>query len=635
MKIKKISFIVFSFIVFNYSYNSSIMYDKITQSSIKKAPYTKDSNNIANNGIYFIKNIGNSQIIDIPNSSYNSGVKPICYNANYFANQRFIITYEFEDTYRIKPMCSQNLVFGISNNELVLKEEEYNDTALFLDKFKFVRYGTSNYYFIKDYYDKYLTLSNKNTSNSSSLVVEDNIDNSNLDYYLWLFDETDSLNVNCVQQETINGNSYKYFNIRLPYSVSYKIETNQNDVTIILYDSSGNQLCQNVGGQKYVIYNFTRNTDYSVRIYNNSTSSKIVQIKLYPLKTIFMYGIYDYYTHKHDRITTLNNTKEYYEMAGIYPIVYSNIKANSLLYSLENNAINNWVPLNSDYIVIRSHGSSNGFQTYDGINISQITYSQINTMSNVDFVAWLQCNGAFNTTGSYVTNLSREAVIKGAKYSLGFRGTIYTKCADTYATGLAEAFSLNYSPLDAIKYAHDYTKSIHWIYYYNSQTLYSDNKIWDPYCYYKNSSNEIVYSIAHVYNPVSYSDDGGYLSNVSNNNSINDTIYSTLNQNNKYIEIDYFNNKIKLIKMNGIFTNIMYDENTYLNDYDVIFKNTKDYIDSNNCVILKVNNNYKVIRVIIDSNKDSYYYDCIEKKYISSEQFIKYSNNFVSMLDVI
>ncbi len=629
---KKLIFILINVFLFNYNCNTIALNNNLSHHhSPKNAPYTKDSNNISNNGIYFIKNIGNNQIIDIPNSAYNVGTKPICYSAHYFANQRYVITYEFGSTYRIRPLNSQNLVFGINNNELILKEEEYNDTALFLDKFKFVKYGTTDYYYITDYYGNYLTLSNKTSSTGSSMIVESTINSSYLNYYLWSFVETDSLNVNCVQQDIISSNSYKYYNIRVPYSVSYRIETNADDVTILLYDNStGNALCQNIVGQKYVEYIFNKNIDYSVRIYNNSTSTRTIQTKLSPKKTAFMYGVYDYNQHHHDRVGPLNSTKNYYESNNIFPIVYGNIGRSRLINSIENNSISNWVPFNSDYIVVRAHGTNGWFETYDGIQTNSLYYYSLPSMSDVEFASWIMCNSASNISGSYVTNIARESVVRGAQFSVGFKGEIFTDLGTTYSVGLGLAASHNYSPLYSAYYATEYTKSIYWTYYENRDT-YPNNKIWEPYCYHRNSVNEIVYSIANVSNPVIHQDDGGY--SPQNSVNINNKLESDTDAN--YAEINYFNSSIKLIRLGNLLTNILFDSNSYYEDLNVIDGIVKNYINNNeNLILLKVGNSYKLIKIIVDPNSlESSYYDLIEEKYITTNQFITYSNNFVSLDD--
>lgn len=526
-------------------------------------------------------------------------------------------------------------MFGINNNELILKEEEYNDTALFLDKFKFVKYGTTDYYYITDYYGNYLTLSNKTSSTGSSMIVESTINSSYLNYYLWSFVETDSLNVNCAQQETIASNSFKYFNIRVPYKVTYRIAVNTSDIRIVIYDNStGSAIAKNVTGNQFVDYIFDDLKDYSVRIYNDASYSQSMTIVLKPKKNVFMYGVYDYNEHKIDRLTHFNSSKNDYEYRDIYPVVYSNRGLSDVIYSQENSIFARWIPLDSNYVVVHAHGLPGNVTLYEGINNNQsLNISSMPWMYNVNMALWLCCYSASNTTDDYVSNMARESVVRGADFGVGFKGEIIVNCANTYSKGFAEAIKLGYQGLDIIVYTHDYTKSIEWAAYYTSVLLPA---LWNPYVYYRNADGDIVYSIANKTNPEVYLDDcENDANNLAQTNFINPSVHLE-NDNKNYIEIDYFNNKIKLIKIGDILTNIIYNESTYLNDLNQIVNITKNYHSLDDIIILKVDNEIKVIQMIMDNdNSNLSYYDCIEGKYISYNQFIAYSNNFSILTNII
>lgn len=152
MKILKALSILFLLIGFSQLTNQG---ESLKNNRKLEAAKITDSNGIADNGVYFIRNVGNNQLIDIPNSNYNTGTFPITYTANYNGNQRFIFSKQFDDTYRIKCLFSQDYLFRVEddtyleNKRLVLSTEQYTTTKILSDKFSLQRYGKTNKFFIK------------------------------------------------------------------------------------------------------------------------------------------------------------------------------------------------------------------------------------------------------------------------------------------------------------------------------------------------------------------------------------------------------------------------------------------------------------------------------------------------------
>jgi hypothetical protein len=611
-------------------------------SDIKKAPKYKDANGISDKAVYFIKNLGKNQMVDIPAGNYAQGVYPICYTTTYNSNQRYIISKEYGDTYRIRPLYSPNMVLGIQNdnasagNKLQLKNEEYSREKLFSDKFTLTRFGSTSHFYIHTgggtYTGMSLGLADSSVSNGSQ-IKQDSADGSN--YYLWDFIETDSLEPYCPFSELISSIGQVRYNIRVPYSGGFKINLSTGG-RIAIYENSNNTLVgQSTGSTLEYSFSLNGNTDYSALITNINSFQKTYTITLTPLLTSFSYGVFDYDQNNTDMVSPLNTGKSYFGSKGYYPVVYANLNKDRIL-----NADNaGWVPLNSKYVTINAHGNKGTVWAYNGPDCDDSNAffaSSLPIMSNVSLASWFTCNSASNTEGGYITNMARESVVKGAQYSLGFKGDIRTNCANTFSKNIARAVSENQTGLEIIRNALSYTRSEEWIF---SQLLpYSLESLWTPYCYYRNAGNQIVYSIPNTQNPTAYPDDCVSLNSPSGSlTELGKQENDLTSDSDDYLSIDYFGKEISLAKFGDVYSNIIYDDKSYSALCQSVSSLLADFSSTSSQgikLIFKVNGQYEAFFVESTYSGDTIgtkYWNLTDEEEISQGEFNQYSNSFAQV----
>lgn len=527
-------------------------------------------NGILDNGVYFIKNVGSQKLIDIPNGNYNVNVEPIQYTPLYFGNQRFILPREFvnesgENTYRIRPLYSQERVFAIKNNNsndgntLYLRNEEYSDTKLYSDKFVFEK--TGDYYYIKTgggTYNKYLGI--EGFSNDSNKKIIQNSLPSNTtqkNYYKWALIKTDSLNVFSEENINITGSSYYDFNLKVQYPVEYEVAISGGTNTSIMayqYYSEGLVPLFGSNVNNFIRYSFNNTADYKIRIFNHSTFSRSVSVMLKPTEQLFHYGVWDH--NDMDQITSPNNNNHYlYDQPNgkrIFPHHFGNLTKNRIL----NNLVPNFSAINSTYSIFTAHGAPGLMATLNGSqDSSYLNWYDLPNLSGTKLVAWFTCDGATNITGNYTTNLAREVVINESNFGLGFRGSIFTQIAVQFSGNLTEAIGKGYEGIDAVYKAYSWTKGDQWA------VWPFDSAIKKPYLYHKTSTNDIVYYIVDNANPQSNSDDGGYgLNNYSSPSArlFNKPSDATIEQKFSH-DITINDVTYSVFKYGDIYTNILAD----------------------------------------------------------------------------
>lgn len=619
--------ITFQTIILFFSLSAYDFNTKYINQKKEIAQYT-DSNGIADNGVYFIRNVGNNQLIDIPNSNYATGTEPITYTAHYNGNQRYVLTRQYNNTYRIQPLFSQDYLFYVSDNlnntKLKLETEHSLINSLDSDKFIIERYGSQNKFYIKtrnNFANKVLTVQNKDSSTGSKIVQETipTVPN-NINYYLWEFVKTDSLNIYCPDLVEISKNSYKNFNVRVPYNVPY-IFSNDGASTYmsLIKNSTGETIWTTNVGETSKEYKLLKNTDYSLRVYNTGSLDQVI-VKMEPSNPTYSYGIFD--TSGYDVIdmyTPLFDTKSYYEQFEMYPIFQSNLPINRII----NPNDSGFVPINCEYVTILTHGEPGYILPYDGIedNYNDITplYAQsLPTNISSEFIFWINCYSATNSSGSYPTNMAKESVRKGSSFALGFNGSIPASHSYLFVEKIAEAISLHKTGYNLVKEAFlELTSDLS-----NEFNNYPNNPIFRPYVYFK-SGNNVVYSIVKQLGYTVYDAD---TDEIIYDNQIRNQTNNLEIANRK--TISYYGEKYNVISTKDYYTTIIYDENQLIHQSNIdslISSLTRIDADSNLHVCL-YNGEYHIFERIVTEN-DVLYYSHFYNKYVDIKTYIDITNN--------
>lgn len=633
MKILKALSILFLLIGFSQLTNQG---ESLKNNRKLEAAKITDSNGIADNGVYFIRNVGNNQLIDIPNSNYNTGTFPITYTANYNGNQRFIFSKQFDDTYRIKCLFSQDYLFRVEddtyleNKRLVLSTEQYTTTKILSDKFSLQRYGKTNKFFIKtesSYGDKGLCVQTKDSSTGSQIVQATIPSMPNyINYYLWEFIKTDSINIHCPELDSMPTGGVKSFNLRVPYSVPYVISNDGTASYMELY-REGTKIHTTGVAVRSFEYDLIKDTDYQLRVINTSSSQQITT-KLEPKTPAFMYGMFDYGNQNYDAATPMLNSRSYYENAGMYPIVYNNLGIERV--TMPNDG--GWTPIKSKYVTIFTHGTAGAIHLYDGLsdeNDTIIATDLPNDLSNVEMFILLSCYGANNLSGT-TTSMIEEAVRRGAKYSLGFKNVLGGIPATVFY-GYLSSNMVYKSGLDWVVSSHIDMMQHH-------QLEYQNNTIFSPYFYFRGSdNNSIYYTIANEMNNNIYDADTDliYIQGSTGFKSINNTIQENkISDSDNKITINYFGKDIDLLITNDYYTNIIYDVNNvkiYLDEIDQVLKTVDRSSETTYLFVIKSINGYDIIEVNDKAdNINEAYFSHKENRYISYSEYISVKNNFVN-----
>lgn len=439
---------------------------------------------------YMIRSVSNPNLYwDLTGGYLTNGTEVQLYTLNYSHAQKFYFKKQFEfqgcETYRLAPLFAYDKVLRVNgsseNAKVVIASETYTDTHLISDKFWFFpTYNGSTQFFISTAISGLNMFLTASTIQSGEKIIQKTGPSSLTNDYKWEIVKTDYIGLNVGNKVFINGTQETRYVARVPYVGEYVIETFQfgNSPSLDTYlrlnrDSDDTQVAyDDNSGNNYnakIVYNFTTIEEYSIFVRGNSNYvTGYCYLVLRPLKTIYMTGVYDYRYQKIDRVSALNNAKNYCRNLGYFPIVYGNKEYYSFFYETD---WENRYLMDRDYYVFYGHGDCEGTvaEYYNGQNEDPANSCDLPDLSHAGFMAWMICNGANDICSDETgyAGMAYESVLAGADSSLGFRGTIYNITCDSFIPKLFESLETNSlvnSILNAAQYAVE-SNQIWWIFY--------------------------------------------------------------------------------------------------------------------------------------------------------------------------
>ena len=410
---------------------------------------------IEDGAVYMIRSAENPNLVwDLTNGSLNNGTQVQLYDVNYSHAQKFYIKKQFEvdgsTTYRMSPLFAYDKVLRLNKNEeyskVVVGDETYkNDFQLFSDKFRFIPVASNPiHFYIAAVCDDIMNW--KYTVDSvecGQKIIVRNHSSFTLRKHAWELVKTDYVGLNVGNTTLINGKNETRYVARVPYTGRYVVETHSFDTNVVvdtyltLYrDSDGVRVDYSdddgEGRNAKIVYNFETIEEFSifVRGYSDNTHG-FCYLVLRPEKTVYFSGTYDYDNQKCDRVTALNKCKNSLGKMGYFLEVQANFNHNSV-YSEQD-----WegkLKIDRDYYVFYGHGGNEGTYSayFDSKNVDWVRQSVIPTLSNTGLMLWMTCRGGKEPDTGSEHCFAMAAAMKGATYSLGFRGDIYANEADVF-----------------------------------------------------------------------------------------------------------------------------------------------------------------------------------------------------------
>lgn len=390
---------------------------------------------IENNSAYYIRSSLNmSKTMDIRNGSYANDSDVLLYDVHNHANQRFILSKADNETYFIKPLQESLKYLAIKggatseNAKFVIRPEEFSGTAIKANRFKFIFNPSTSSFRIAtgaSDFSKYLTLKNANIANSNEVVQKSAPSSGFTSYYEWKLVKTDNLTVNSINLTSVNANSSRFFNIRVPRTVTYIIESRTNALSKLnLYRSSDNVLFgtsfTHTNGYQRIYCNLIAGVDYHVWFTNLSNLSPTFEMVLFPEKEVYFSSYYKV----RDLDTTIDVTNHYsnFEDNNYYVNHLNNTaKDNLLTYTNANGK----TAIANEYYMISSHGSEGG-DTYVAPTKSFKPY-ELPPLNNVKVAVWSTCYGGKSGNVAEVSVNS-----KNAEAAIGWPGLSFTDTARVF-----------------------------------------------------------------------------------------------------------------------------------------------------------------------------------------------------------
>ena len=441
---------------------------------------------IEDGGIYFIRNCYSDKVIDIPNSNYSNGQDCILYQSNGYGNQRFIVRkngyHRSDPIWSISPLESPEKTLRIENNGVT-----ENNPLEIQESFDFVSNSEADNFLLlpgsfpnswkittgASGYLKSLTTLNYSLSNNTP-IVQKVFDSNYSVYFDWYFQKTDSLGVNVENNVFLNGTNDMYFNLRVPISGQYIVETSKAtselDTKLEVCNSNGTILSQNDdGGENYfskIIYNFNSSTDYLIKLYGYSANDiGDVILKVMPVKSVYINTFYNDIDTREDSIQPYNLLTN----NGYYTRHLVNIPKSELLKADPNGRQR----LNNEYYMLSAHGAEDG-EVALSPNEGLWGY-ELPDMSDVRLAVWANCySGKSGNIAEYCANY------KNALYSLGFPGLTYVDTSKTFTDYLWFFINDGSTIPNAVSLAASY---VYFLYSFSHAFEWGDDTIINPSLY--------------------------------------------------------------------------------------------------------------------------------------------------------
>lgn len=426
---------------------------------------------VEDGAVYFIRSaMLDSQVIDVPNSDYSDGKDVALYQSLGWANQRFAINRDSMTnrytTYNLMPIEDYNKILSIQNensnenNPLELRNQSAYGSNPNSYKFAFVRGSTENSFRIltgASNFTKYLTLDNYSVADNTK-IVQKSFDSNYAKCFDWYLQKTDSLDINVINDAKISGTTLVHYNLRVPVSGDYIIETSMKekaiDTRLFLYKDDGSLVDSN-DDYGYGIFSrieckLLSSQDYWLTMDGFSSSDEgDVYLTVKAKNTVYINTFYE-----EDNIDTRKDSvypRQCLSNNGYYVKSMVNAARTDVL-TKDGNGLDR---LNNPYYMLSSHGSSSGTAV---LSPGQYLYgNDLPDMSNVKLAVWAICYGG------KAGNIAQYCVErKNAQYSLGFPGLTNVGTSRTFTDKLWEEISLGTSVSEAVDKAVEHTKTVHW-----------------------------------------------------------------------------------------------------------------------------------------------------------------------------
>ncbi len=616
------------------------------------------ASSIEDNAVYFLVNAANTSItLDVPNCNYNDGTNMIAWTSLGWGNQRFILRKQFNytvnnvlcDTYRMIPLDKQEKVLAIqddsdlSNKFLQVQSERYSDAKLMSDKYIFQYHQSTNSFKIltgASSFTKCLALNG--SSSSGTQIIQTDVVSNNDSMQRWKLIKTDTLGMNNKREAYIVGTNSIRYNLTIPQAGTYVIETlayeNNNVSTFLSLNTTSNSTIVNTqnNSTQYAAIEYTFNSpgDYSIVLRGkNQQQMGNVYINFRPKKEIYINTIWDPVLQL-DNVSGILNTRGQWAQKGYFLNVLANIDKTSIYETLPTNQ----TKMNNDYYVFWGHGNPDGVFYYNGLTSDDKNYLRAiqlpSNLNNLKEAVWVTCGGAgLNNINGYYTSMARETVVRGADYSIGWRGDLGN--GGVWLMNYFDALFNNYSGVNAAYQATLATRRDLWPMWQAYLAGNDNNDIWNPIVYYRNVTGNIVYSVANDDYLNVYNDDGGRLNrSISQNDYENNLVDNNFNNSSSddHFKVLYSNYVYKLVKIGDVITNIIDDESQnqiLINNAKEIINNYKasdDFIDNATLYIFEVNGFLEGFTTEL-VNQDMQITHLRTHKRISVEEFMNIANS--------
>lgn len=526
--------------------------------------------------------------------------------------------------------------------QLLIGNETYSDESLLSDKFVFEYIPSRGTFRISSgagIYSKYLTTSGFSTNPGTNIVQKSYL-SSYYKNFEWYLTKTDSLGLNVKNVVQIYGTSEYGYNLTIQREGVYVIETvshnGSNVDTVLTLKSTSNQVLSsndNNGGSVFskITYNFTQKGDYWVRVKGANTSQYgPISIQLRPEKELFFNTIWDPVLQL-DNVTELNSSIATWQSMGYY----ANVLANMDQSSIYEQTLSGKMKMNNDYYIFWGHGTSGSVWFYNGPNSNDnqnLTAMELPLdLSSQIASVWLTCHGAsLADFDGYFTSMARESVIRGAEYSVGWRGEISS--GGVWLSNYIEALANGFTELAAVYQANEATKYDIWPLWLTAWM--TNNDLWNPVVYRKNSQNQLVYSIANVLNPIEYLDDGGTAEQESlfQTNALSSVTQGDYDSNSFIFEIPGIN--VELLKVGETITNIPVTDDYLVEKAAQIIEllasndTRKSLSDDVNIVKFAFENENRIeLYGVSNLNGNNSYYRLSDNSQISLTDFMRIANS--------
>ena len=467
--------------------------------------------------IHYLRNVGFDKFLDIDCAQYEAGRVPHVYTPNYTGAQRFVFEKQYGNTYTLRPLMAQNLAITlpqyVSNQQLQLQNESYDDFRLFSNRIAFIAASNvSGEYYMKTMAGQGdLYVGAEDTSYHGLYASELPSDPAQRQRFIWRIEDSDHININESRTLSFLGNETKRFLFTPRHSCLYRMIKSNLSITLTLRDNSDHSVLL-TSNSSSVYLDLDKSKTYEFILSNTSAQQNSLLFYIVPRLICNTYAVYDYYNNKFDFPSYAISAFDSLENNGIYPIMKANLsKTYFLTPSLfQQGSIISMAK--SQFSFFDGHGNPGGAWAYNGPSSTwaeYFTFQDIpDSFSSNQLFGWMSCHGAeLSQINGYYSSLARETVVRGtSNSSFGYSDDVNTAMCAYSVSRMYTYLEDNVNAVNVIFNAREDTKSQYWLWY-----IFGYNQtFWNPILY-SRQNGVIRYCVVNTSNPVWNNDNGGYL----------------------------------------------------------------------------------------------------------------------------